>query len=497
LFRSLRLRLTLWYALTLVVILAASGLFWHQSLARHLQQQIDQRLLLVAEDLAAFHRDRANAIDCADVEHYLRLHNWGEYVQLLTLQGELRCASSNLRDFQLPRTAAALQHSLRGEHHFATVYVEEGAEDDKDIQGTGMRGLSFNQEHSPLRLLTYPLVEHGKTVHLLQVGSSMATPSEALRQLRFILLVFSPLALLLLSFTGWFLAGRALGPVNLITRSAGRINADNLAMRLPVQGAGTEMARLAETINAMLARLEESFKKVKQFAGDASHELRTPLAILRGETEVTLRWARSPEEYRLALESNLEEIDRMGRIIDDLLALARSDAGQMPLTIKEISLSDLLQEMYLQGRTLGEGKDIDIVLLLDVQEEIRLRGDELRLRQIFLNLISNGIKYTPAGGRVEIELGIDGTHAVVAIRDNGIGIPPQHLPHIFDRFYRIDKARNREDGGTGLGLAITKAIVEAHDGSISVASTPGHGSAFTVYLPLQGPMARGAVQADG
>jgi heavy metal sensor kinase len=492
LFRSLRFRLTLWYALTLVVILAASGLFWHQSLARNLQQHVDQNLLLIAEDLASLPLAHASEADCAAFDDYLRLHAGGAYVQLLTLGGEVRCASSNLRKLRLPQSTAALQGSAGGEALFETVHVKE-----LSAEGTSTaKGRLHGWESGPVRLLFYPVSRTGEPVQLIQVGVSMATQSEALRQLRLILLVFSPVALLLLSLSSWFLAGRALGPVNLIIGSAGRINADNLAMRLPVQGAGNEMARLAETINAMLGRLEESFKKVKQFAGDASHELRTPLAILRGETEVTLRWARSPEEYRLALESNLEEIDRMGRIIDDLLALARSDAGQMPLAIKEISLSDLLQEMYLQGKTLGEGKNIDILLLLDVHEEIRLRGDELRLRQIFLNLISNGIKYTPAGGRVEIELGIDGEQAVVSIRDNGIGIPPQHLPHIFDRFYRIDKARNREDGGTGLGLAITKAIVEAHDGRISVASTPGHGSAFTVYLPLQGPAEKGVSQTE-
>jgi heavy metal sensor kinase len=485
LLNSLRFRLTLWYVLTLAVILAASGLFWHQGLSRNLQRHADQRLFLAAEEIAGLHLRQAMAVDCGALDDYLRLRNWGEYVRVLTPSGEVLCVSGNLRDLRLPFSAAARQQAASGKALFETVPISGGRE-------------TFHApEQGPIRLLSYPVSLSEEGAELLQIGMSMATQSLVLRQLRLMLLVFSPLALLVLSFTGWFLAGRALAPVNLIIGSAGRINASNLAMRLPVQGAGDEMAQLAETINAMLGRLEESFKKVRQFAGDASHELRTPLAILRGETEVTLRWARSPEEYRLALESNLEEIDRMGRIIDDLLALARADAGKMALAIKEVSLSDLLQEMYLQGKTLGEPKEIEIVLLLDVKEEIRLRGDELRLRQIFLNLISNSVKYTPAGGRVEIELGIEGEQAVVTIRDNGIGIPPQHLTHIFDRFYRIDKARNREEGGTGLGLAITKAIVEAHDGQISVVSTPGHGSAFTVHLPLQGPAPKIAPAGSG
>jgi heavy metal sensor kinase len=325
----------------------------------------------------------------------------------------------------------------------------------------------------------------------MQVGDSLADIEDTLRGLRLIILIFSPLALLIISFGGWFLAGKALSPVVRITRAANRINAENLSTRLPIEEPRDELAELAATFNSMLSRLEGSFRKVKQFSGDASHELRTPLAILRGETEVTLRWARSSDEYRRTLESNLEEIDRMGRIIDDLLTLAKSDAREMPLEIKEISLSDLLQDLYLAGKTLGESKNIEILLHLDVAEEIRIQGDELRLRQIFLNLISNGIKYTPAGGRVEIFLAVEPGHAVVTISDTGIGIPREHLPHIFDRFYRIDKARNRADGGTGLGLAITKSIVEAHAGWIQVTSDPGKGSSFTVYLPLCGPASPG------
>ncbi len=268
---------------------------------------------------------------------------------------------------------------------------------------------------------------------------------------------------------------------------AGLITAENLHLRLPVETSGDEIALLAENCNAMLARLEKSFRRVKQFSGDASHELRTPLAILRGETEVTLRWARDTEEYRRTLESNLEEINRMGRIIEDLLTLAKSDAGELSLQIGELSLSDMLQEVYLQGNTLGENKRVGVYLHLDVAEEIYIRGDELRLRQVLLNLIANGIKYTAPDGRVDITLALAGEEAIVRIADTGIGIPAEHLPHIFDRFYRIDKARNRADGGTGLGLAISKGIVKAHGGYIDVESVSGEGSVFSIHLPQQGP----------
>ena len=469
-FRSIRFRLTLWYVLTLAVILAASGFFWQLYLSRNMLSHIDDRLLLVAQDVGSFyelhHEEPPSAAQCQALEDFIRLHNWGEFVQILSDRGDITCISSNLKGFHLPLSKPALQHTANHRPWYETVRIPD--------------------KH-PIRLLTFPLVQQGRVTDLVQVGESLSAMDETLEELGLILLTFTPLALLLISLGGWFLAGRTLAPMVRITRAVRKINAENLNQRLPVGNIQDEIATLAETFNSMLARLEDSFRKIQQFSADASHELRTPLTILRGETEVALRWAKKPEEFRNMLESNMEEIDRMGRIIENLLTLAKSDAGELPPDFKELSLSDLLQELYLQAKTLGESKDIGIALRLDVFEEIRIRGDELRLRQMFLNLISNGIKYTPPGGRLEIALGIEGEDAVVTISDTGIGIPEEDLPHIFDRFYRVDKARNREAGGTGLGLAIVKWVAEAHEGKIAVRSAPGKGSAFTVYLPVKGP----------
>jgi heavy metal sensor kinase len=313
----------------------------------------------------------------------------------------------------------------------------------------------------------------------------------ALERLRLMLLIFSPLALAFLTFGGWFLAGRLLEPVVQITRTARRINAESLGKRIPVEDTQDELGQLAETFNSMLARLEDSFNRTKQFTADASHELRTPLAILKGETEVALRWGKDPEELRQTLVSNLEEIDRMGHIIEDLLLLAKSEAGELRLDIREFSLGDLLQDLYLQGKTLGEPKNIDISLRLQVTEDIRLKGDQFQLHRLMLNLVNNAIKYTPENGRVEIRLAVEGSEAVLAVADSGIGIAAEHLPHLFERFYRVDEARNRAVGGTGLGLAIVKSIAEAHEGRVEIESTPGKGSVFTVRLPLAGPTPKG------
>ena len=470
LFRTIRFRLTLWFAIALVVVLTASGFYWQHSLSQNLLGHIDHRLQEVAQETGRVHLEHQQSLDlprqCDALEAFLREQNWNEYVQVLDGQGAVECVSSNLKGFRLPLSKQALQAAAKS--------------------------LNFTESERslgsyPLRIYTYPVLEDGKLTHLLQVGVSLASVAETLKQLRGAFFAFGPLVLLLLGAGGWLLVGWALSPVSRMTRAVRKINAESLSQRLPLGHGQDEISQLAETFNDMLARLEDSFRKIKQFSGDASHELRTPLTIIRGETEVALRWAKDPEEMRSALQSNLEEIDRMGRIIDDLLTLAKSEAGEMPLEMKEFSLSDLVQQLYLQGRLLGEAKQMDVSLQLDVAEEIRIRGDELRLRQMFLNLITNAIKYTPDQGKVVISMAVDEGRAVVTVRDSGIGIPAEHLPHIFSRFYRIDKARNREDGGTGLGLAIVKWIVEVHDGKIRVTSNPDQGSIFTVYLPIEGP----------
>jgi heavy metal sensor kinase len=375
-----------------------------------------------------------------------------------------------MKRFHLPLTKLALQSASQGKPYFETIRTLGPA---------------------PIRLLTYPIIVDGKITDLVQVGQDLSAMENALERLRLMLLIFSPLALAFLTFGGWFLAGRLLEPVVQITRTARRINAESLGKRIPVEDTQDELGQLAETFNSMLARLEDSFNRTKQFTADASHELRTPLAILKGETEVALRWGKDPEELRQTLVSNLEEIDRMGHIIEDLLLLAKSEAGELRLDIREFSLGDLLQDLYLQGKTLGEPKNIDISLRLQVTEDIRLKGDQFQLHRLMLNLVNNAIKYTPENGRVEIRLAVEGSEAVLAVADSGIGIAAEHLPHLFERFYRVDEARNRAVGGTGLGLAIVKSIAEAHEGRVEIESTPGKGSVFTVRLPLAGPTPKG------
>ena len=263
---------------------------------------------------------------------------------------------------------------------------------------------------------------------------------------------------------------------------ARRITAENLDQTVPVKNEKDEIGQLTATINDMIRRLHDSFAQVRQFSADASHELRTPLTVMRGEIELCLRNPKTPDQYRHVLESSLEEILRMSKIIDNLLTLGKADIGAAEVTFSEVELKELVAELYEDSVVLAEQKEICVEL--KEASPIVIVGDRVRLRQLFLNLVDNAIKYTPEGGHVWLSVRRENGSAVFEVQDTGIGIPAGEQQKVFNRFYRVDKARSRERGGSGLGLSIAKWIAELHRGSISVASEHGKGSTFTVRLPL-------------
>ncbi len=249
------------------------------------------------------------------------------------------------------------------------------------------------------------------------------------------------------------------------------------------EAAEQEIIKLARSYNNMMARHADNLLRARQFSADVTHELRTPLTILRGETELALRNGRDKKQLRAVLESNLEEISRMSYLIEDLLLLSKSDLGEIPLKMEPLSLVEFIIELHHQAQLLATTKNIKVDLHCP-DEQIILSADSLRLRQVFLNLLTNAIKYTPENGSITIGLLLNENNVEITITDTGIGIDDENLDVIFDRFYRVNKTNNRNDGGSGLGLAIVKWIVNAHAGSITVSSIPGQGSKFTVILPL-------------
>jgi heavy metal sensor kinase len=278
------------------------------------------------------------------------------------------------------------------------------------------------------------------------------------------------------------MAGRALRPVDAITLAAQRIAEGDLTQRLTAPAAADEIGRLTNTFNNMIDRLETSFRQIRQFSSDASHELRTPLTVMRGETELALRRPRETEDYKAVMESNLEEIDRMTRIVDELLFLSRADMGEVKMEHLPVPLDSLIEDVQRQASLLGQERDVQVVLSSTAPAVVS--GDELRLRELFLNLVDNAIKYSRSGGTVEMALTIEQGQARLSVTDHGIGIAQEDRPQIFDRFYRTDNARAHTKKGTGLGLAICAWIAESHHGHIEVQSKVGEGSTFTVLLPL-------------
>lgn len=467
---SIRFKLTLWFALTLAILMFSSEIFWDRHLAGILQENTDSRLARTGEILAKQSYKKpgdspeSEAVPCRETKNFVQQHNWGVSIQQRNPQGEVTCVTEDLGELRFPLNRRDLQHLSKEKPHYETLTTNDG---------------------SRYRVMTLPLYSHDQLVDVLQVGENLATNDTTLAQLFWTRIIYTPPLILLLSGCGWFLAGRALSPLRRITADIRKISAENLNLRLPVDTRPNELTDLAISFNETLERIASAFTRIKQFTGDASHELRTPLAILKGETEVSLRWAKGEEELRQTLKSNLEEIERMEQITQGLLDLAKSESGEFHLNLSVFSLNDFLQDLYLHSKTLGEPKKIKTILQMQVDHEVFIRADQMHLHRALLNFVTNAIKYTPEGGQVTLILALtDDNEARIHVRDNGMGIPAAHLPHIFERFYRVDEARNRDIGGTGLGLSIVKAIINAHHGSIRVLSTPGQGSEFIVHLPL-------------
>jgi heavy metal sensor kinase len=291
-----------------------------------------------------------------------------------------------------------------------------------------------------------------------------------------------PIALVLGTIGGWLLARRSLAPISYITEATQKITATNLGERLRSRHSDDELDHLIATINAMISRLEDSFKRMNQLTADVSHELRTPISAMRGEAELLLSKPRPQGAYRKALATYIEQLDFLTRMIDDLILLSKFDSNEARLTMIPIKLDRLLINLGDLFKVLAEQKGVE--LTVGIIERLDIVGDQTRLQQLFTNLIDNAIKFTPSGGHIDIALQKDKGFAKASIKDTGIGVPASEFEHIFDRFYQVDKSRDKGSKGVGLGLSICQWIVKAHHGKIELESAVGQGSRFIVSLPL-------------
>jgi heavy metal sensor kinase len=462
--RSLRARLTLWYMslLTVTVLVLGSGAYG--LLVYSLTHETDAALHGVATALAEQAQRQTTAFVPSDVDaifqRFFGISPWERYFEMRDPFGRRAPQLSPPRTGQLPLSPQAVRDAAAGRPTMETV------------EGLG---------RYPVRVLTLPIYEAGRVARLMQVGMSLESFYVTRRHFLLIMAGVLPLALLLAGGGGWLLARRALAPVDRMTEAARRISAEHLAERLEETGVGDELDRLATTLNAMLGRLDDAFRQIRQFSADASHELQTPVTILKGELEVALRAPRSPEVYQRHLRSALEEVERIARLVDGLLLLARADAGVLRMDHTPVDLAQLVEEVYEQTRVLADLRHV--TLDLGPVEPMTVHGDYQRLRQLLLNLVDNGLKYTPCGGRVTLALQRRGTGAALHVSDTGMGLSSEEQARVFQRFYRSAAARAQDQRGTGLGLCIAQSIAVAHGGRIEVASTPGSSSIFTVWLP--------------
>jgi len=322
----------------------------------------------------------------------------------------------------------------------------------------------------------------GNPDYLVEFGS-LLDPVETMLNHLFLQLAFGlPLAVIIITVGGYLLVRRALTPVEQITRAAERITQFSLSERLPVAHTSDELERLSLSLNRMITRLDDAFQNSKRFVADASHDLRTPLTILRGELENLAEDPKVDSELRDRAGSMLEEVVHLGKIVEQLFTLSRLDAGEAQTEWTSFDLTELAKTTVEQMSLLAEDKGISIAC--DASEPAPVKGNRVRLKQVVVNLLDNAIKYTPAKGAIHLRVLAVNGHAVLEVEDNGIGIPPDALPHIFERFYRVDEARSAESESAGLGLSIVKSICTAHGAEVEAQSILGSGSCFRVRLPL-------------
>jgi heavy metal sensor kinase len=330
------------------------------------------------------------------------------------------------------------------------------------------------------RIISIPMPREGRINYVVQVATHTRFVRKSLFNFKSNMLATFPIILVLGSLGGWVLARRSLSPIGYIASKAEHITSNSLNERLATRGTDDEMDHLIRTINEMIARLEDSFKRISEFTADASHELKTPLCALKGEAEVLLSKKRPLEEYQEGLAHFIERFDHLNRMINDLVFLSKFDSSQGGLKMASLRLDLLVRDIGNLFKILAEQKGVD--LQVGQVQEVTIMGDKIRLQQLFTNLIDNAIKYTSEGS-IRITVEKDEETAVVQVVDTGIGIPREEQEKIFKRFYRVDKSRSKESGGVGLGLSIAEWIVKAHQGRIEVNSELNRGSTFTVYLP--------------
>jgi len=450
---SIRGRLTLWYVLLLAVTLAGYSAILAVSLARGLDTGLDR--ILTDEARQAIGVVNTVGTDAELKEEFRRI-NVGTIISLYDADGQHLIVGR-----PLPAPYNVVEPLSGEESRLETLSLEDG---------------------TSWRVLVQSVSQPGQPSRLLQVARSAGYVDVALNQLLMLIAVTAPVVLLVAIGGGVFLAARALNPIEQMTRTAETISAEDMSRRLSLGRTHDEVGRLATTFDRMLERLNRSFEQQRRFTADASHELRTPLAMLVSRAGLALERRRSVEEYEQVLQAIRDEGMRMGRVVNDLLMLARADAGDALAVSERLDAGELVASVVEAMTPLAS--ELDVFLRQDAEEGLLIIGDQTRLMQLLVNLIDNALAHTPTGGSVLVALFRDSECAVLEVMDTGTGIPHEHIPHVFERFYRGDRDGRAQRPGAGLGLSLCLSIARAHGGDIHIASQMGKGTQVTVRLPL-------------
>ncbi len=464
--QRLGFRLTVWYAIVLCAAVLGTGTFLYYRLNSHLHKQSDQFLDLLSRDFTSLIAANLNDIDKIRKELNRETMVGGRRPRLtyclLAPDGRVVAESKHHPEFryELGPVLAAAQRA-------------DGPVDPRTVYG---------ESRYPYRITAQAVRSAGKVAYVVESGYYLKQMEKVLQNYRRnFLRVLVPFVFVGIA-GGWWLARKSLSPIADMTATAQTISRESLKNRIPVKGTSDELDRLAEVLNEMLDRLQESFERIEQFSSDLAHEFRTPLTVLKGEAESALTGKRSADELRTIIAEQAEAYDHLSRMITDLLLLSRKEAGTAKTKFGAVDVGTCVRQVADAFDPLAKEAGIELRVSCP-DTPCQVRGDESALGRLFSNLVENAIKHTPARGEVTIDVQA-GETCTVRVNDTGIGIPPEDLPHIFDRFYRADRSRSRDTGGFGLGLSICKQIAETHRVSIHISSEVGRGTEVTVKLPF-------------
>jgi heavy metal sensor kinase len=464
---TVRGRLTLWYVSALALILIVFGVAVYVMLSRALHRRVDEALRSTLEiSVTSLTHDTQEGQSSQSAARSTTAELSHPQQAMMIFDGAGRLLAEHPYEDDLHIRPPDLG-AIPDEGVYLYTVAEESDADDR--------------HRLAVRRVRIPPAD---TPYIILASQPLEAVEDELESLREILYLATPAVLLVAGLGGWFLARQGLAPVAAMARSARRIGAGSPDRQLPVADPRDELGQLATAFNELLARLDAAFDEQRRFMADASHELRTPLSVMSTAAGVTLKKEhRAEEEYREALRMMGEQTRRLSRIVQDMFLLARADAGRYPLRKRTLYLNDLLGEVARAGVMLAS--DRNVAVELTNLPEAAFHGDEDLLRQMVLNLVDNAVKFTPAGGNVRLSLTRRADGYLLSVSDTGPGIPAEAREHVFERFYRADKARSRsEDGGAGLGLAIARWIAQAHDGDLELADSDGAGATFIARLPL-------------